>query len=155
MAFFDGIYLLPATIGLILFPKLSAMESVRERRQLTLRMTAASLVLLILAAGVVALAADPLITILFGTEFRPSVPLLHVLLLAAVFYGVNGIVSVFLAACGMPWIAVWVWAPALAANIALNAAWIPLHGPVGAAWSCVVSYLLVLVVQCAFAWRMR
>jgi O-antigen/teichoic acid export membrane protein len=155
MAFFDGIYLLPATIGLILFPRLSAMESHGERWQLTLRMAGASLALLALIAGAVALAADPLITLLFGTEFRPAVPLLYVLLLAAMFYGVNGIVSVFLAACGMPWLAVWVWAPALAANIALNVAWIPIHGAVGAAWSCVASYLLVLVVQFVFAWRAR
>jgi O-antigen/teichoic acid export membrane protein len=147
MAFFDGIYLLPATIALLLFPKLSAMRNVVDRWRESKRISWITLGPLVGLGVFIAAVAEPLVIAVFGNEFAASVPVLYVLLVAVLFYGLNNVISVFLASCGMPWRAVWVWVPALVTNVSLNMLWIPWLGALGAAWSCAVSCLLLLMAQ--------
>ncbi len=136
----DMLYLLPATVGAILFPKLAVMPP--ENAGATTRRTAWGVACLMvpLASGAILL-ARPAIALVFGEPFAPAAPAFMVLVLGTVALGVTTIFSQHLAALGFPWFCVGAWLAAAAANVALNLWWIPRYGIAGAAWASLVCYL--------------
>jgi O-antigen/teichoic acid export membrane protein len=147
VAMADVLYMLPAAAGMLLFPRMTAMRDAKSRRGEAMRM-----LLLIGAAmtglgAAAAIAATPVVTLVFGVSFEPAVSMFYILVVAMVIYGMNNIVSVLLASEGMPWIAVWVWGVGLVVNIALNLFLIPTYGGHGAAFASLISYGLVLIIQ--------
>jgi O-antigen/teichoic acid export membrane protein len=153
VAMADSLYILPASVGLLLFPRLSAETDGHLRRRETLRMLVQIGVAMAVIGMVAALLATPFVSILFGPRFIPAVQMFHILILAIVAYGMNNILSNHMAADGMPWSAVWVWAVALAVNVVLNVIWIPGYGGRGAAFASLVAYTVVLVIQAVLIFR--
>ncbi len=148
----DLIYLLPMSVGLVLFPRLSRHgEGDPIFAQKVTRYTAFILALLCCAA---ALLARPTVALLYGAEFTGAVSALWWLLPGIWAYGVANQMATQLASVGMPHAAVMVWIPPLALNVLLNLIWIPRWGIDGAAASSTLSYLLVLVLHLAL-WRRR
>jgi O-antigen/teichoic acid export membrane protein len=153
VAMADFLYMLPAAAGLLLFPKLSATTEGQARRRATWKLLA-GIGLVMSAMGLMAaLIAAPAISVLFGPRFLPAAPLFHVLAVAMVFNGMNNIVSNHLAAEGLPWVGVWVWAVGLGISVVLNLLWIPALGARGAALAAIVAYAVVLLIQSLFAFR--
>jgi len=143
----DMLYLFPAVVGTVLFPRLSTLPGLIEKWKLAKN---ASLVLggiMLMLAGGAALVASPVVRLMFGAEFLPSVPAFLWLCPAMVFYGINNILSVYLASVGLPWFGVQVWVLAAGANIVLNGFLIPALGISGAAIASLLCYALVLLVQ--------
>jgi O-antigen/teichoic acid export membrane protein len=143
----DALYILPAVVGIILFPRLAAMSSVRLQWQFATRIALFLGALMIVAALASSLVAGPAVRLLFGDEFQPATPAFVVLAIAMIFYGTNNVVSSFAAAFGYPWAAVHMWALGALFNVALNLLLVPPYGIVGSAVASLVCYGLVLAVQ--------
>jgi O-antigen/teichoic acid export membrane protein len=148
----DLIYLLPMSIGMVLFPRLTRHEEGDPvfARKVT-RHTAFLLMLLCVAA---ALLAKPAVALLYGPAFLPAVTALWWLLPGIWAYGVTNQIATQLASSGMPWSAVWIWIPPLLLNVALNLFWIPRWGIVGASVSSTLCYGLALALHLAL-WKRR
>ena len=96
------------------------------------------------------LLAKPIVVGLYGNAFQPAVFPYQILACAMIFYGINTILSNFLAAMGFPWFSVYVWIAALFVNVGLNLFLIPKYGPAGASWASLAGYFLVFVLQYQF-----
>jgi O-antigen/teichoic acid export membrane protein len=148
----DLIYLLPMSIGLVLFPRLTRHSEGDPVFAMKVARHTAFLMLILCAAA--ALLAHPVIKLLYGESFLPAVRALWWLLPGIWAYGVCNQVATQLASSGMPLPAVLVWVPPLVLNLALNLAWIPRWGIQGAAASSSVAYFLVLALH-LFLWKRR
>ncbi len=146
----DYLYLLPMTVGTILFPNLSSLPSKLEMWKRTKKVC--GILTLVFIPGVLfsIILAKPIVLLLYGTAFEPAVFPYQILACAMIFYGINTVLSNFLAATGFPWFAVYVWIAALFVNVGLNLFLIPRYGPAGASWASLVGYFLVFVLQYQF-----
>ena len=156
----DLVYMLPSVIGTLLFPRLVARATQEEKWRLTAGVGAAVLVVMVAVSSVSALLARPIIRLLFGPDFLPATPAFVVLAIAMIFYGVNNIVSSYLASMSFPWFSVGVWIAAAGLNVVLNLLLIPARGILGASISSLVCYVLVLVAHVLYCartatWRRR
>jgi hypothetical protein len=75
----DVLYMLPVTVGAILFPKLSGMPEDAERWQYAKKVVSIVAVLMAGIAIVALFGARPLITILYGVPFEPATAAFDVL----------------------------------------------------------------------------
>jgi O-antigen/teichoic acid export membrane protein len=151
----DMVYMLPVITGTILFPKLAAITSQSEKWVLTRRVALfLALLILILASGV-ALLAEPVIELLFGKVFVPAVPAFRWLMPGIFVLSVNTIFMNFFASIGMPLITVYSPMIALVINIMLNMKLIPLYGIVGASFSSVVAYSMMMILSLIFIYKER
>jgi O-antigen/teichoic acid export membrane protein len=143
----DLLYVVPAVAMSIAFPRLAALDLVSDKVALAKRMSTS--LALVTAALVVCswIVADPVVRLLYGDSFAPSIPAFMILAIAMWFYGVNGILSSLLAAVGFPSFAIWIWGAALSLNVGLNLLMVPTLGIVGAGWASAAAYLLVLAAQ--------
>jgi O-antigen/teichoic acid export membrane protein len=147
VAMADFLYILPAALAALTFPRMAAATSETARRAFTIKMSVAIAGTMCVCGLMAALVARPVITMLFGAPFAPAAEMFHVLAVAIAAYGVNNILSGHMAARGMPWAAVWVWLGAVIITIVLNLILIPHYGGLGAAWASVAAYSFVLIVQ--------
>jgi O-antigen/teichoic acid export membrane protein len=141
--FLEVITLPAAAAGAVAIGDLATLEPTERRRRV--RSLAAGVAVVTAALSlVVALLAEPIITHTFGPDFVRAVPVLRVLLVAAV---PTAIVSALgpLTAVGQRRDYALALAFALAFNVALNVALIPRYGAVGAAWANAGSQTLLAV----------
>jgi O-antigen/teichoic acid export membrane protein len=148
----DLIYLLPMSIGMVLFPRLARHG--KGDPVFALKVTRHTAFLLFLLCAAAAVLARPAVELLYGPAFVPAVRALWWLLPGIWAYGVANQIATQLASTGMPLAAVWIWAPPLAINLLLNLSWIPRWGIEGAAASSTLAYVIVLVLHLA-VWRSR
>jgi O-antigen/teichoic acid export membrane protein len=151
----DMLYLLPIAVGVVLFPELSAPGDPERRWRVTQVALLHTGWIIGLGAVVIMIGGGSIIRLLFGRAFLPAYPMAIVLAPAMLFYGLNNVVSVYLAATGLPWFAVWVWVLAFCVNLGLNLLWIPKLGGVGAAWSSLIAYALVFSLQLLYILTQR
>ncbi len=144
-SFADMLWLLPSVIGAILFPRLSAATDLGRQWSLTLKTVRWTLLGFVPILAVTALVAEPVIRIMFGSDFEGAAPALRILCAAILFYGVTSILSQFLAARGLPWVVVVVWALGFVLNLGLNLALVPSMGIEGAALASLIAYAGVFV----------
>ena len=140
----DMVYMLPVVIGTILFPKLSALSDNRKKWELTKKVSyGVGCFMLILIVAAVFL-AKPVTGFLFGKAFLPAVPAFIWLMPAILLLSVNTILMNYFGSIGLPSIVVYSPAMATLLNIVLNICLIPAWGCVGAAWSSIVAYGMML-----------
>ena len=141
----DYVLLLPTTIGMILFPKLSGIrdvvEKLRRARGATIG-TAFCLLPLLVVSGLVARYA---VKVLFGPAFLPAADAFVWLIPGIFTLGVEVVLVQFLNGIGYPPIVMWAWLFSSVANVALNIYVIPRQGIVGASAVSSVTYTLTLV----------
>ncbi len=93
------------------------------------------------AAFIVCLLAQPLVMLLFGTEYAPAIPVLRILAWNLIPYTINTFFSLAFLAAGQEYRVVLVLSVSLVALIIFNSLMIPWMGLVGAA-------VAALVVEC-------
>ncbi len=93
-------------------------------------------------AILLAVIAQPLISLAFGDAFLGSVQTVWILLPGVVLLTTLKVAHVDLAGRGKPWLSMYATLPALLVNIALNIALIPAYGANGAAIASTASYSL-------------
>ncbi len=141
----DYLLMLPAIIGLLLFPKLSAMENVAEKLRQAKRAalgTGLAMIPLLVFAG---LAAGKVVRIMFGRAFLPSTAAFVWLLPGILSMAIEVVIVQFLNSIGYPIIVLWIWFFSVLTNVLLNLWAIPRFGIAGASAMSSISYTLTLV----------
>jgi O-antigen/teichoic acid export membrane protein len=113
-----------------------------------------SLLIGIAGSVIVFFIAPPLVPLVFGEEYLPSVTMIRTILPGIFVLIAFRILNSRITGMGKPQIAIWAFAPALVVNFALNLILIPKYGGIGAAWSTNVSYTLGSVIFIASYSRM-
>ncbi|PYU96877.1 MAG: hypothetical protein DMG25_00525 [Acidobacteria bacterium] len=140
----DYILLLPTSIALILFPKLTAMGDPSRQWTVAGKVTWGATVILLPLIAVCALVAHPAIRIAFGKAYLPSV-IPFLLLLPGVFcLALETIVAQFLASIGFPLSLVFAWLAVCVLKISLNFWAIPHYGIKGASVASTICYSVML-----------
>lgn len=147
----DFMIMLPATIGLILFPKL--VGSTEGRGRLTLKVAKVVAVLMLAACMAAALLADPLIPMVFGQDFKASVTVFRVMLPGIFALSLISVVSQYLAAHGIPWALIASWVVGLILVAGISWRYIPAYGASAVAIAMSVAYGVVLVFLVLLAIR--
>jgi len=142
----------PKSFNTSIYPVFSRLfqrspESFHKASSLSIRYIL--VVLLPMAAGIQGL-AEPLVRLLFGTEFEPAASVLRVVVWTLVPYGVVRVLASGLFASNRQVIDLKVNVLGLASNIVLNVALIPRFGITGCAWATMLSMWLFLGYQCFF-----
>ena len=153
----EAITILPATIGALLLPKLSAMTDEAERWAVTRRVLLATATLMVAICGLVAIVADPAIRLLYGEAFLPSRTPLYWLLPGIVLLGANAVLIHYFLAVGMPRVVVVAQALAVALNIGLEVVLLDRLGLAGAGVASTIAYAALFAATLAYAsrWRRR
>jgi O-antigen/teichoic acid export membrane protein len=129
----DALMLLPATIGLLLFPSLVRADGERRWKDfklVTVQLGAVMAVLCLIVAGLV----FPLIEIAFGPAYTQTGQIMLALLPGVFFLAVTSTVSQFLSAFGIPWSQLVVWIVAFVIQVALSMLLFDKYGVLGLAW---------------------
>ncbi len=140
----DFMQMLPATIAMLLFPRLVGDKT--DRARTTIRMVNITALLMSLACLAAWLLAEMVIPLLFGDAFKESVAVFRVLLPGTFALGVIAILSQYLAAHGIPWVLIFVWACGLVTMIISCTLFIPGYGAWGVALAMSISCCVVCVV---------
>jgi O-antigen/teichoic acid export membrane protein len=151
----DLVYLLPTTVGMIIFPHLSEMENDRDRWIYARRVVSYLALTLAVVIALAMILAKPFVRLLFGQAFLPAVPAFIILGVAIFFYGVNNILSIFLASIAFPWFAVNIWIVVAILNILMNLYMIEAFGIIGASLSSLFCYFILMISQYFYIARRR
>lgn len=131
----EGLTLVPRILGYALIPTMAALHAASPAAVTELYRRGSKYLLLAgLPIGAFAvLAVGPLIQLLFGSDYGPSVPAARILIATAAFMFLSNFGETTLA-CVNRWGAIVVVSTlCLALNVGLNLAWIPGQGYLGAA----------------------
>jgi len=143
----EMIYLFPLVVSTLLFPKLSAITDLKEKWNLTKNVGKAMLAVMAIICGAGIILAQPLINILYGNPFLACVPAFIVLIACKFTMAVHSILNNFIASTHVPWATIPINILILGINILLNLLWIKTYGMVGAAFSSVVCFALMIMVN--------
>jgi len=149
----ENTIMFPVVVGLLLFPKLSAIKEREEKMQLANKAVLATAALMLPAVVVAALAAAPIISIAFGRNFLPAVSPFAWLMPGSYFLGIETVMVQLLNSEGFPPIIVVAWIVDTIINIALNFWAIPRYGITGASVVSSVCYFLMFLVVSAVVWK--
>ena len=151
----DMLYILPAVVGALLFPRFVAMTDSEARWRWARRGAAGIGVVLAAMAVISALVAGPVVRVVFGSAYSPAVRPFVVLAVAMIFYGANNVISNYAASAGYPWFAVLVWVAGATLNILLNLVLIPRYGITGSAVASLIGYGAVMLAQSVYFSRWK
>lgn len=151
----DVLYMLPVTVGTILFPKLSGMSDDAQRWYYSKKVVATVAVLMTGIAIVALFGARPLITMVYGLAFEPATAAFVWLLPGIALLSVSSLLMNYLAASGMPPVVMYSSGMAALINIGLNLKLIPLLGIVGASISMTLSAAAMLIFGIAYIAKFR
>ncbi len=143
--FGDVLLVVPGAIGFLVF-RLGAVSAVGHWDQ-TVALARATLLISVAGAAVMALAAPTLVSVLFGSQYAPSVPAVRWLLPGVVLLGLQSVISNYIASRGRPRAVLVAWLLAAALGIGLDLVAIPALGISGAAAVSSVSYLAVVALH--------
>jgi O-antigen/teichoic acid export membrane protein len=141
----EKLWLIPGSMGLVLFPRVSAINEAHAN-QLTPQVARHTLfIVFIMSVGLLVL-ANPLIRLLFGVAFLPSVKPLMILLPGIVALSVGQVLSSDLAGRGRTEVGAFASFVSLVVNVPLNFFLIPRWGINGAAFASTVAYILATII---------
>ena len=142
----------PVSLGVVLFPKASTLDAESNSLLSAAVCRRALLVTLLVTLGLLA-AGGPLILLLYGRAFEPSLTPFYILLPSGVLYTVHRVLSTSLSAQGMPQASFYGGAVSVPLMIGLDIALISRWGITGAAIASDIAYavnaavLLVIFVR--------
>jgi len=146
----ERLFMVPVALATVLFPKISSLKN-SEADELTPRIIRHTFFIMIITSLLLIILAKPLITLLFGSVFLPSVVPLLILLPGIIAFGVGGILAADLGGRGKPQFAVYSSFACLAINVPLNILLIPTWGISGAAFASAVAYCVdTIIILVAF-----
>ncbi len=90
------------SVGMVAYPRVASSADAFEARRATWRFVAFSGVVSLLVAGVLEILAGWLIEFFFGEEFAPALPLVRILLIAAVFWSLRWTLADAVRGAGLP-----------------------------------------------------
>lgn len=151
--FSDVLAIVPQATALVLFPRL--VRDSANRWQATVRAAVTTSALMVVACGVTAIAAGPLIRLLYGASFDPAATVLRIMLPGVALLGVANVISQYLGAEGLPRALVGVWVAAVVLLGATSLLLVPAHAGAGAAAALSITYAALFVGIVGVALRHR
>lgn len=151
----ENMMMFPVVVGMILFPKLSAIQETGEKFRLAKEATLVTVGLMLPTVIVGILAAGPVIEIAFGRDFLPAVSPFIWLMPGTYFLAIETVMVQLLNSEGFPRIIVVAWIADALLNVALNFWAIPRYGITGASVVSSICYFLMFVVVSVAVWRSR
>jgi len=151
----ENTMMFPVVLGLILFPKLTALTDQEEKFQLTKKAAAVTAALMLPVVVIAVLVAAPVISLAFGPTYLPAVSPFVWLMPGIYFLGIETVLVQLLNSEGFPPIIVYAWIVAVLLNIALNFWAIPHYGMAGASVSSSLCYFLMFAIISAVVWQHR
>ena len=121
------------------------VQKASDRFKVTTQLIAVTFVIVALAAGSLAAAAQMLVRLVLGAAYQDSVQIIHILCCAALLDGLNACVYGILLGLNFPKVASQAAVLGLAANVAGWITLLPMFGITGAATTSVAAYLCVFV----------
>ena len=146
----ERLWMIPGSIGTVLFPRVSAIGDT-QANQLTPKISRHTLFIVFILSIVLLFLAKPLILVVFGISFLPSVKPLMILLPGIVALSFAKVLTSDLAGRGTPEFGTYASIVSLTVNIPLNLYFIPKWGISGAAFASSIAYILAtLIIVAAF-----
>ncbi|MBX3667277.1 MAG: hypothetical protein KF778_02655 [Rhodocyclaceae bacterium] len=136
----DVVNLVPATIALVLLPRMLRERAPYRLMRTQLGATAMVLIPLCLLAAAI---GREFLALVYGARFAGAYPIFLYGLPGAVALGLIGICSQYLAAAGIPLALLAVWLAGLVLQCVLSLALIPLNGAVGATAALSMTYVVM------------
>lgn len=140
VALADAIYLIPTTIGMVLFSAYVKEENILKKWELVKKLSQKLFLFLILPMLVLFILSDFLIIFIYGEKFRDSIICFKVLLPGILFLSLTTQMQNFLSSLERPAMVCIGPGIALIINIALNYLFIPKYGVVGASLASTIAY---------------
>jgi O-antigen/teichoic acid export membrane protein len=135
----EMIWYLPTAVGMVLFPVVAGMEG-RDGDLLVARACRWSLLLMVCGVIFLLPVAPLLVTILYGEDFLPAVPVLYALSIGIVANGLFQVLGIYLASRKMMSNLTFLTLVGFVTNLFFNLILIPRLGIVGAGLSSTISY---------------
>jgi O-antigen/teichoic acid export membrane protein len=151
----DAILLLPTTVAMVIFPKLSEIANIRSKLRLTWKAALTIATILLPAFVCMALFSRTMISLLFGGSFIPACAAFVLLLPGIFFLGLHSVVVQLLNGIGYPKVVVWIWACCAILNITANWFVIPRFGIQGAALVSSACYTFAFLAVTMVILRLR
>lgn len=104
-------------------------------------------ILLLAAAFVLSLVAVALLNILFPVSYHSSAPIIPIIAISIVFYGIYSIFTVGTGVKRKTWFIALVMTIAAIINVAANFILIPHYGSMGAALSTLIAYIILTIIM--------
>ncbi len=104
-------------------------------------------ILLLAAAFVLSLIAVALLNILFPVSYHASAPIIPIIAVSIVFYGIYSIFTVGTGVKRKTWFIALVMTIAAVINVAANFVLIPHYGSMGAALSTLIAYIILTIIM--------
>ncbi|MFT5258921.1 MAG: O-antigen/teichoic acid export membrane protein [Saprospiraceae bacterium] len=143
----EKLWLISTAVSTVLLPRLSQLSSDEAtRKRLTPLISRLVLIVTLISSTALALAAYPLVWLVFGEKYMESVLPLLILLPGIVMIGGARVWANDIAARGRPEINMYVSLITLATNIIGNVILIPRFGLTGAAMATTIAYLICSLV---------
>ena len=149
----ENTMMFPVVVGLLLFPKLSAIKEREEKLRVAAEGVRVTAALMLPPVAIAALAAAPIISTAFGQNFLPAVSPFVWLMPGTYFLGVETVMVQLLNSEGFPRIIVVAWVADMMINVALNFWAIPRYGITGASAVSSVCYFLMFVIVSVVVWK--
>lgn len=142
---YDCLLILPASLGLILFPQLVKEAHQSQRKLILYQSLKQSFLLMCVFCLISMVFIDIFVELFFGKDFLPSVNIFYYLLPSAILLSLITIMSQFFASIGNPIQLMMIWL--LASLVAIIGGYwlIPLYQGEGAAISMCLSYLILFL----------
>ncbi len=145
----------PAMFGGLLLPHVSS--ALTQHRELAQKIVYQSLHAVSLAAvwavAVLVIYAQPIVLFLSGSTFLPAAPLLRVLAMALGIMFFGNVFGFTLVALQQQKQLMYLYCFLAAGNIMANLIYIPLYGPLAAAWTTVGTELIAMLAAGFLVWR--
>ena len=138
------------SVGLVLAPKISGMQDQKQARDITNRLFRLLFWGSILLGIAMIAFGGSIITLLYGPDYTPSIPVFYVLIIASVSYLGAKVFSKYLTGSGHPGKVSTAQVIGAILSIALYITLIPRQGMMGAAWATVFGYFGASLVMWHF-----
>ena len=145
--------MLPTALERVSYPVASsylAQNKTQKLYKLVDKCLKYSAIIMIALALITISFGEEIIQLIFGNGFEPSIPVLKILAVAAVFMGVVKSLGSLYAAAGRVEVNLFITTLVTFANILLNLLWIPRFGIMGAAFASLFSYSLFFTLFSVF-----
>lgn len=146
----EKLWLISQAAATVLFPKIAMEEDEVKKKEFTPIVARTVLWITILAALIIFLLSQWLISFLYSQTFLPAVAPLKILLLGTVAIGLSQILGNDIAGRGRPILNVYANIVGFISLVVLSVLWIPKYGIEGAAWASTVSYVATLIISLLF-----
>jgi O-antigen/teichoic acid export membrane protein len=141
----DILPFLSLTIGVMLFPKLSASDDIVSKLRLTYRAVIATAAIMAPLLGLSVVMCKSLVRAVFGPSFLPAAVAWNLLAPGIFFLSLESVAVQFFNSIGYPVKIVVMWLVCCVLNIALNLVAVPRYGIAGASIISTLCYFLAFV----------